>query len=133
MMTNLTNLTTGQMIDRLEMGDVAVNQDGFKVGYNHKSDLLMWSKNEEMPEHSEGNFFSIYFPFIKKDRWVIYPLFISFDEALEAHRTDKKTIVFIHKDREYEFMYGDSEIFQELAKDGVDMKHMKLGKWKIQK
>lgn len=131
-MSPFDNLTTGQIIDQLEMGDVAINQDGYKVGYNHKSDLLMWSENEEMPETSEGYLFHIYYPFVKKDRWVIYPLLISFDEALEAHRNDKKTIVLVHQDKEYEFMYGDSDIFQELAENGIDMNQMKSGKWKIQ-
>jgi hypothetical protein len=65
------NLTTSQMLDRLDLNDIATNQDGYKVGYDHKGNLLMWEDGEEKPEIQEGNEFIIYFPWVKNDVWTI--------------------------------------------------------------
>lgn len=69
--SKVEKLTTGQMIDRLGLMDVAINQDGYKVGYDHKGNLLMWGKHEEKPQIKEGNEFLVYFPLAKNDVWII--------------------------------------------------------------
>lgn len=68
---NSGELTTGQMLDKLGLQDIAVNQDGYKVAYDRKGNLLMWGKHEEKPLDKEGNEFCIYLPWINKDRWEI--------------------------------------------------------------
>jgi hypothetical protein len=67
----MEKLTTGQMLDKLGLEDIATNQDGYSVGYDHKGNLLMWSKGEEKPETKDGNEFRIYNPWVKEDQWEI--------------------------------------------------------------
>lgn len=63
-------LTTGQMIDKLGINDIAINQKGWVVGYDHKGNLLTWDEGENKPQIQEGNEFHIYYPWVK-DMWEI--------------------------------------------------------------
>lgn len=71
MKTKSPQYTTGQMIDKLKRDEVAVNQDGYRAGYNEEGHLLMWEEKEDKPQIEEGNLFVIYLPWVKGDRWVI--------------------------------------------------------------
>lgn len=124
--------TTAEMLERLGLEDEAVNEKGWKVGYNHKGDLLTWPDYEEKPGVSEGNKFHIYYPWLKSDKWKIRHALIDFEEAQRIHAEEKKTIVYHHEEGvTYQFVYGDSKVFQELAADGVGLNELVGEKWSI--
>lgn len=121
------------MIDRLGLNDTAINQDGYKVGYDYKGNLLMWDKDKEKPDFKEGNEFGIYFPWVKNDKWEINYRFVGFDEAQKAHATEKKTVVYYHNEEmQYKFVYGEYGHFQQLASDGIGLDELTIGKWIIE-
>ncbi|MEH6941496.1 hypothetical protein [Bacillus sp. JJ722] len=125
--------TTGQMIDRLGLNDVAVNQKGWMVGYDHKGNLLTWDKDEEKPTSKESNEFSIYFPWVNKDIWEINYHFVSFEEAQHAHVKEKRTVVLYQtEDLQYRFIHGEYGHFKQLADDGIDLDELIEGKWLIE-
>lgn len=120
------------MIDRLGIDDIAINQDGYKVGYDHKGNLLMW-ENEEKPKMKEGNEFRIWFPWVKNDKWEINHHFVNFEEAQLAHGKEKKTVIYYHDEHmQYKFVYGEYGHFKELANDGIGLHELTEGKWIIE-
>lgn len=130
----MPKLTTGQMIDQLGWNDTAVNQDGYKVGYDHKGNLLWWEKNEEKPGIKEGNEFAIYFFWVKDDTWEINHHFVDFEEAQRANAEDNKTVVYFHNEAtQYRFVPGEYGHFQQLANDGIGLNELTKGKWIIEK
>lgn len=129
----MEKLTTAKMIEKLGLQDEAVNQDGFRVGYDHKGNLLMWDEGEKKPEDSESNKFIIYFPWVKRDVWVINYHFVGFEEAQMAHTKDKKTVVYYHDDKlQYRFVYGEYGHFKQLADDGIGLDEITEGNWIIE-
>lgn len=126
------NLTTGQMLDQLGIEDTATNQEGYKVGYNHKGNLLFWGPGEEKPQVAEGNTFSVYYPFFKRDRWEINYHFVDFEEARYAHTNENKTIIlFYTKEKQYKFVPGEDGHFIEMANDDIGFDDLVKGKWII--
>lgn len=124
---------TGEMLDKLGLEDVATNQDGYSVGYDHKGNLLMWGKGETKPENKEGNEFSVYFPWVKNDRWQINHNFVGFEEAQYAHAKQKKTVIYYHdEEMQYRFVYGEYGHFKQLANDGIGLNELTNGKWIIE-
>lgn len=129
----MTKLTTGQMIDKLGLEDIAINQDGYKVGYDSKGNLLMWDKNEEKPDCSESNNLIIYYPWVKHDSWKINYHFVDFEEAQYAHAKEGKTVVLYHSENlQYRFVYGEYGHFKQLANDGIGLDELTKGKWIIE-
>ena len=129
----MEKLTTSQMIERLGLEDIAINQDGYKVGYDHKGNLLLWGKNEDKPQVTDGNQFVIYFLWIKKDRWEINHDFVDYDEAMSANADEKKTVIYYHnKNKQYRFVSGEYGHFIKLAEDGIGLNELAKGKWIIE-
>ncbi|PGP12581.1 hypothetical protein COA01_32720 [Bacillus cereus] len=129
----MKKLTTGQMIDCLGLNDTAVNQDGYIVGYDHKGNLLLWSKGEKKPNNKESNEFNAYFPWIKKDLWEINYCFVGYEEAMEVHAKEKKTVIYAHdEETQYTFVHGEYGHFQQLANDGIGLSELITGKWIIE-
>lgn len=129
----MSKFTTAQMIEKLGLEDVAINQDGYKVGYDHKGNLLMWGENEDKPQNSEDNKFFIYYPWVKGDLWEINHHFVDFKEAQKAHTKDKKTVVYYHdEETQYRFVYGEYGHFKQLADDGIGLDEITQGKWIIE-
>lgn len=123
---------TGEMLDLLGMNDTAENQDGYRVGYNHKGNLLMWTKNGTKPEVTDGNEFNLYFPYVKNDLWTIHHHYVKYDEAMEAHANSKKTIVYVHdEEMRYTFIHGSYGHFEKLASDGIELSELIKGDWLI--
>lgn len=128
----MEKLTTGQMIDKLGLEDTAVNEKGFYVGYNHRGDLITWDKGEQKPDTDE-NRFNLYYPWVKHDLWMINYHFVSFEEALEAYSTEKKTIVFyVDENLQYRFEYREFGQFDKINSDGYDLAELAKGKWIIE-
>jgi hypothetical protein len=128
----MEKLTTTQMIERLGLEDVAINQDGYKVGYDHKGNLIFWSENENKPQVTEGNRFAIYFPWLKKDRWGINHHFVDYEEAMSANADEKKTVIYYHSEgMQYRFVPGEYGHFIKLGEDGIGLNELAKGKWII--
>ncbi|KON87454.1 hypothetical protein AF332_11860 [Sporosarcina globispora] len=129
----MEKLTTGQMIDRLGIDDTATNQDGYKVGYDHKGNLLMWGQHESKPDNREGNDFLVYLSWVKNDSWIINYNFVGFEEAQTAHANEKKTVIYWHdEETQYKFVYGEYGHFRQLANDGIGLEELTNGKWIIE-
>lgn len=123
-------LTTGQVIDRLRIGEEAFNQDGYGIKYGHKGDLLYFEKGKE--PNSEDKF-AAYYPFVRNDKWRINYLFVSFDEAQKAHAEEGKTIIYWHsEEQKYRFVYGEYGQFKQLADDGIELHELVEGEWTIE-
>jgi len=129
---DMEKLTTGQMLDKLGLNDIAVNQNGYIVGYTEKGDLITWNQGEEKPGTSDDRF-TFYYPWVAKDEWVIQYHFVSFEEAMYAFKYDKKDISF-HQDEEliYHFEQDDSFPFTKVASDSIQLREMLEGKWVIE-
>jgi hypothetical protein len=129
----LEKLTTTQMLERLGLEDTAENQSGYKVGYDHKGNLLTWGASENKPDIKEGNEFIIYFPWIKNDKWEINNHFVDFEEAQRANAEQKKTVIYFHDEElQYRFVYGEYGHFKQLALDGIGLDELTKGKWIIE-
>ena len=76
-------LTTGEMIDTLQVGEVAVGVDG----YYQETKLRMTDHHEIVyargKSSSANNFFELN-AFSHKAKWRILPRYVSLDEAMEA-------------------------------------------------
>lgn len=125
-------LKTGEMLDKLGMNDIAVNQKGHMVGYTEKGDLITWDKGEDKPGTSDDKF-TFYYPNMAKDEWVILHHFVSFEEAMHAFKYDGKDISF-HQDEEliYYFRQDDYFPFTKVAADSIHLEEMLNGKWVIE-
>ena len=81
-------LTTGEMIDTLKVGEVAVGVDG----YYQETKLRMTDHHEIVyaigKSSSANNFFELN-AFSHKAKWRILPHYVSFDEAMEALKEGK--------------------------------------------
>jgi hypothetical protein len=98
-------LTTGEMIDRLKVGEVAVNQDGWKVTFGRKGDLLYFHESQEPDEENK---FTMSLIFLKKDRWRILPHYVSFEEAMKALMNGKTVWLWLGDEKEAGY-YIDKE------------------------
>lgn len=128
----MKNLTTTQMLEQLGLEDVAVNQEGNHVAYDHKGNLLMWFEGEERPQVKDGNEYVLYYPWVKNDRWEINYHFVDFEEAQLAHARDNKTVVYYHSEEmQYKFVPGETDHFRQLSNDGIALSEITDGKWVI--
>jgi hypothetical protein len=131
-------LTTGQMIDKLRLGEVAVNQEGYKVKYGENGlNLLFFLPHEEPSEPNimgDADKFIIHALWVKKDKWHITPKFVSFEEAMEAHKEEKKTVVYHHDDElKYEFKHElETGQFDKVSDDNICLYELLEGKWTIE-
>lgn len=128
----MKNLTTGEMVNRLNGGDRAVNQRGIVVGYDSSGRLLSWREEDEMPTDYLGNEFQLDSFHVGTDMWDITPQFVTFFEAQEAFMKHKKTIIFYqHEELQYTFVPEKYGHFQQLGNDGVDLGELIEGRWII--
>lgn len=129
----MRKLTTGQMIDQLGMEDVAISQSGYKVGYDHKGNLLMWGEKEEKPQITDGNQFSLFYSWAKNDRWEINYQFVDFEEAMSVHSREEKTVVYYHsEEQQYRFVHGETDHFKQLSQDSIGLDEITKGKWIVE-
>ena len=76
-------LTTGEMIDTLQVGEVAETQDGFKVT-KRSSGAITWTHDgDDSHNYLKINIVALDF------KWRILPCYVSFDEAMEALKEGK--------------------------------------------
>lgn len=128
----MEKLTTAQMLEKLGFGDSAINQKGFIVGYTDKGDLITWNEGEEKPGTSDDKF-TLYYPWVKNDVWVIRYEFVEFEEAQHAHTEEHKTVVcYFNDDQQYRFVHGEYGHFKQMANDGISLEDLTKAKWQIE-
>ncbi|KNE19058.1 hypothetical protein [Virgibacillus pantothenticus] len=75
-------LTTGEMIDRLKVGEIAQDKNGATV-----------RRGNHGLETREGRFINCNYLFLSQ-KWRILPIYASFDEAMKALK-DGKTVAYL--------------------------------------
>lgn len=122
-------LTTGQMIDNLNIGDEAEFTDC--AGAEFKKQKVIRNENGIFWKET-GNVFEVS-DFISKVKWRIIPHYVSYEVAMKAHKEEKKTIVY-HYDGElkYEFRHElETGQFDKLASDNLCLYELLEGKWSV--
>ncbi|WP_442638059.1 hypothetical protein [Rossellomorea marisflavi] len=122
----MKGLTTGEMLDRLFIGDVATNQDNVTVFYNDKGDLQTSRPDTEAVERYE---FSL--KDVAKDKWDITHSFVTFQEAMQAFEDNKTVIFHLHEDSLYTFNPQDGGRFKDLSNDSIELRELIVGRWII--
>ena len=87
-------LTTGQMIDRLKIGEKAEPVE-FPLKGNYQKDYVVNNGNQFNWERTNGGL--VINDFINAIKWRILPNYVSFDEAMRALE-EGKTVRFVDKD-----------------------------------
>lgn len=118
-------LTTGQMIDKLKVGEVAESNDHLTAWYNEMKALKF--KTEEGVESYK--FVIDEMDYKKERKWRILPKYVSLEEAMKAYK-EGKTIVshagelgFIPAERRFNI---EDEVFS------VASERISHGKWTIE-
>ena len=116
-------ITTGEMIDRLKVGEVAETYGGFKV-MKHKGGSITWIYDGHDPHnYLKINMVALDF------KWRILPKYVSFDEAIKFLKEDKTLIYHINNSYCIEVNnYTNLGIFED---SGVTFKEMILGNWTV--
>lgn len=128
----MKNLTTGEMIDRLNRGDTALNESGQVVKYNEKGILVMWHEGEVEPILREEVPFDITVSSVGQEKWEITPHFVTFQEAQEAYMNENKTIILYQSDSlQYPFTPGEYGQFKSLGNDDINIGELIKGNWII--
>ena len=71
-------LTTGEMIDTLQVGEVAETQEGFKVTKRSSGAITWIHDGDDSHNYLKINIVALDF------KWRILPRYVSLDEAMEA-------------------------------------------------
>ncbi|WP_163526646.1 hypothetical protein [Halobacillus ihumii] len=124
-------LTTGQIIDRLKIGQIAESESGDLVEWAPQTGDLRFAPSGDKfrkNEHSR-RMNKVYL----NERWRIQPKYVSFGEAMIAH-SKKKTVTYHHNDElRYRFEHSlDTGQFKELSSDNLCLHELIEGKWTIE-
>ena len=122
-------LTTGQMIDRLKVGEVAESEiiaDCIYRVEKRKSGSVM---KLDIEGNETGHYLDLHGDIIKL-KWRILPSYVSFEEAMKALR-DGKTALFHHDDIEYE-VERNTDISYHFEETGFTFEDLINGKWTIE-
>jgi hypothetical protein len=124
---NEYGLTLGQVIDQLEMGEIATSNKGNTVKYDVNGTLVYINESESTATEQKVVIISGY---SQADNWKIQPLFVSFDEAMDALKDGK--IVGFFKDG-YRFIFKKENEFtlSEMAQAGITFSDLLAGNWSI--
>ncbi|THE09174.1 hypothetical protein E1I69_23415 [Bacillus timonensis] len=120
-------LSSGQMIDQLRPGEIAIDNNGFKVAYDSKGVLRLYQSEEKINDRGNKYYIS------KEDnncKWfILRNQNVSFDEVVEALNNGKNASLVLKDNREIIF-----NKFNLLTKvQGLKVSEVSEGKWYIQK
>ncbi|MNG02314.1 hypothetical protein D3C84_853400 [compost metagenome] len=116
------NLTTGQMIDCLSVGEVAETDD--------KTMRVMKSRSGHIEDLADGKFVFLNNAIIKS-KWRILPKYVSFYEAMSAHECGKNVTYHEENGDYYKFEYNDKQSFYYMSNYDVTLLKLIEGKWTI--
>ncbi len=120
-------LTTGQMIDRLKKGETAEGNTHWEVKKTADGggfDAIVELNSGDQVFLSES---------FMKEKWRIIPNYVSFEEAMKAHK-EKKTVVYYHDEElQYRFEHSlEPNQFQAVYHDSICLHEMINGKWIVE-
>ncbi|MCT1575682.1 hypothetical protein M3E13_15560 [Oceanobacillus kimchii] len=118
-------LTTGQMIDQLRVGQIAVDKLGNEI-FMEKDNSLRTLPNLEIVTLTD-------FTVLSKWRILPMPNYVSFEDAMKAYKENKKTITYHHdSDTIYTFVYENTpNQFERIYYDSISLPELLKGKWTI--
>ncbi|WP_313429608.1 hypothetical protein [Siminovitchia terrae] len=102
-------LTTGQMVDRLQVGEVAESDDGKLTAKWNEYDKIVFNNTSNGGGRNSLHLYDL------GRRWRILPKFVSFDDAMKAHEAGK--VVFYH---------GHIDVVELWDKLLPDQKHIRV-------
>lgn len=125
-------LTTGQMIDRLKVGEVSYNMDGHYVKKNENGSLVYCDKNG-IPRSNFGSSVVFLNGFFLSAKWRILPKYVTFEEAMKALKDGKK-VRFHVRDRDviwWDIDLYEERLFEWFKDECLTYKDLLEGKWQI--
>lgn len=125
-------LTTGEMIDRLKVGEVAEcvegKNKGAKVQYVKQREGLYFLQVTDSQTGEEKIF--VIRNYHKKSRWIIHKNYVTFEEAIRALKEGKK--IYFHRDEDSELIIDKEEIIQNTLIGYRTFDELANGKWSIE-
>jgi hypothetical protein len=119
-------LTTGQMIDRLKVGEVAKNQSYEGCIKRTEAGLIECNDEHEpvKPLKIDNE--------ILESMWIILPKYVSFEEAMKALKEGKK--VYFHRNGEVIHFHNKPKFRSVATLENSDLTLQDLieGKWTIE-
>ncbi|MEK4824496.1 hypothetical protein NSS71_08050 [Niallia sp. FSL W8-0951] len=123
-MTNY--LTTGQMIDLLEIGRIGecVNAP---VANKKKKQVIIDGLDSNL-KYRDGYEFK-FTPFMRKEaKWIILPKYVSLEEAIEYLRDGGVVTMYI---RNIEHSFSKENYFTSFVEKGISIDDFLVAKWSI--
>lgn len=127
-------ITTGQMIDRLKVGELAESNERADLRVKNTAIGILYVNDEGERDKRKGidGYFFVNGSYIKNMKWRILPNYVSFEEAMKAHK-EKKTVTYHDEELKYTFEYGlDPQQFEQLYYDSISLHELVEGKWTIE-
>lgn len=121
-------LTIGEVISKINIGDIAEPDDGnrYEIITKKKDGAIVWKDDMDKCVHLNHA--------VIKTKWRIIPNFVSYKEAMKAHQEEKKTIIY-HHDNELKYTFKHELVtgqFDQLSNDNICLYELLEGKWTIE-
>ena len=118
-------LSSGQMIDQLNPGEIAIDNNGFKVSYDSKGILRLYNVEEEIDDQGIKYYIS------SEDRnckwYILDDPYVSFDKVITALNEGKAATLVLKDHRKIEFNKSNLETHFK----GLTVKDLTEGRWYI--
>lgn len=139
-------LTTGEMIDRLRVGEVAVCESGKLFAEQNSHEIEFYLKVESFGTTEKRRYRSAFDNFVLSKKWRILPKYVSFEEAMKAlwnketvrYEIDEPNELFEYKIINGQFFYrnllrGDEKFIFASRLGGVGIRGVAIteGRWTI--
>jgi hypothetical protein len=126
-------LTTGQMIDRLKVGEVAIPDDEKYLAVKRTKDGFIWVDRDT---HEQSKIHQDYFKihcYTIRLKWRILPRYVSFEEAMKALREGKKVRFHVREGKSIPFT-SQSYLENIYSVHGCSLswEYLLEGKWTIE-
>lgn len=116
-------LTTGQMLDRLKVGEIAETQDGFKVIKRIEGSVTWHHHGDDPKNYMTINNVALDF------KWRILPNYVSFEEAFEAFKGGK--CIYFH-DGNWSVRLNPDQWIEDSEFGGYTFSQLVKGRWTIE-
>lgn len=123
-------MTTGQMIDQLQVGDIATSATGLHAAYEPSGVLYCWSGEKLENDWINASPFGVSHESVGADTWTIKRKFVDFQEAMQAYTNEGKRVIFYQEEAlQYAFEPGMGGTLEGIANDSITLQEMVKGKW----
>jgi hypothetical protein len=122
---NEFDLTFGQVIDQLKLGEIAVSNKMNTMKYDTNGVLVYFNE-----EHKGEQKVVIQSGYSQADKWKIQSSYVAFDVAMDE--LEDGNIIEFHKDgHEFRFKKENEYTLSEMARAGITFADLLNGNWKI--